>query len=213
MSAAKVIVIDDDTFVRTTLSSSFAGYGIDVVAALSNASAAIEAVERLNVEVALIDLDLGPGPSGIDIAYSLRKIKSDLGLILLTSYTDPRIADPTSLPLPRGTRFVTKTNLNDFRTLVSAVLSARQQPLAPVNSGAADNSQLTDSQLEVLKLVAEGLSNAEIAEIRGVSVKAVDGLIAKTYSQLNLEKSSRLNQRVQMVRAFFALSGKKPPGA
>jgi DNA-binding NarL/FixJ family response regulator len=213
MIAAKILVVDDDAFVRTTLSASFLSYRIQVVAAVGSASEALDALSSGEIEVAVLDLDLGPGPSGIDIAYSLRKAKPDLGLVLLTSYSDPRIADPSSLPMPKGCRFVTKTNLGDFKILVAAVLGARMQPLSAPHITGEHEFQLTATQLEVLKLVAEGLSNSEIAVVRKVSVKAIDGIIAKIYLELNLEKSSRTNQRVQMVRAFFALSGKKAPGA
>jgi DNA-binding NarL/FixJ family response regulator len=67
--------------------------------------------------------------------------------------------------------------------------------------------------LEVLKLVASGLSSAEIAERRSVSIKSIDGIISKIYKALNLKKSKSLNQRVQLARAYFQLSGKQPPGA
>jgi DNA-binding NarL/FixJ family response regulator len=213
MIAARILVVDDDAFVRTTLSASFLSYRIQVVAAVGSASEALDALSSGDIEVAVLDLDLGPGPSGIDIAYSLRRAKPDLGLVLLTSYSDPRIADPSSLPMPKGCRFVTKTNLGDFKILVAAVLGARMQPLSAPHTTGEYEFQLTDTQLGVLKLVAEGLSNSEIALVRNVSVKAIDGIIAKIYLELNLEKSSRTNQRVQMVRAFFALTGKKAPGA
>lgn len=213
MVAARVLVLDDDSFVRTTLSASFISFGIETIAAVTTASDALAAISNNSIDVAVLDLDLGPGPSGIDIAYSLRKAQPNIGLVLLTSYTDPRISDPTSLPLPKGCRFVTKTNLSDFKTLVIAVLSARNQPLVNAFNRVDSGIELTDTQLEVLRLVAEGYSNSEIATMRQVSVKAIDGVIAKIYNELGLEKSSRLNQRVQMVRAFFAMSGKKPPGA
>jgi DNA-binding NarL/FixJ family response regulator len=74
-------------------------------------------------------------------------------------------------------------------------------------------SSLTAIQLEVLKLVAQGLSTEEIASNRGVSVKAIESSIAKIQKIAGLNKSKSLNQRVQLARFYFLLSGKKPPGA
>ena len=96
--------------------------------------------------------------------------------------------------------------------MVNEILSAKANPLSAI-SRKAKNQVLTDTQLEVLKMVAEGLSSHEIAERRGVSVKSIEGIISKIHSALKLEKSKSLNQRVQLARAYFNLSGKRPPGA
>jgi DNA-binding NarL/FixJ family response regulator len=172
----------------------------------------MDVISRSTVEVAIVDLDLGPGPSGIDICYSLREHYPQLGLILLTSYSNPKIADPYSRPLPKGCRFLSKSTLTEFEVLVNSVISVKAKPHATFQIKTSNNV-LTDTQLEVLKLVASGLSSAEIAERRNVSIKSIDGIISKIYKALNLKKSKSLNQRVQLARAYFQLSGKQPPGA
>ncbi len=212
MNVAKVIIIDDDPFVRTSLTAGLRGYGIDVVGSVTSYSEAIEVISKSTVEVAIVDLDLGPGPSGIDICYSLRERCPQLGLILLTSYSNPKIADPYSRPLPKGCRFMSKSTLTEFEVLVNSVISVKAKPHATFQIKTSNNV-LTDTQLEVLKLVASGLSSAEIAERRSVSIKSIDGIISKIYKALNLKKSKSLNQRVQLARAYFQLSGKQPPGA
>lgn len=212
MEIARVLIIDDDAFVRSTLTAGFKSFNITVVAAVKSAKEAIDVIKTGSVDVAIVDLDLGPGPNGIDICYSLRKVKPDIGLVLLTSYSDPRIAEPNSPSLPKGCRFLSKSNFEDFRTLVNEVLKVRNKPLAPVNK-IRNEPILTATQLEVLKLVAEGLSTAEIAQNRGVSVKAIDAIIARIQSQVNLPKSKSLNQRVLLSRFYSNLAGKKPPGA
>ena len=212
MILAKVILIDDDLFVRTSLTAGLKSFNIKVVKSVANYSDALEEIKREPIDVAIVDLDLGPGPSGIDICNSLRNQFPTLGLIMLTSYTDPKISQPTGPSLPKGCRFLSKSKLSEFELLVNEILSAKANPLSAI-SRKAKNQVLTDTQLEVLKMVAEGLSSHEIAERRGVSVKSIEGIISKIHSALNLEKSKSLNQRVQLARAYFNLSGKKPPGA
>ena len=213
MILAKVIVIDDDPFVRSSLTAGLAHYGIQVIQSFENGSSAIEALGGADFDVAIVDLDLGPGPSGIDICHSLRSKQTNLGLILLTSYQDPRIFDPSSLELPKGCRFISKSSLNDFKVLVETVLSARVKPFQSTNSLLSGSSMLTVNQLEVLKLIAEGLSTDEIAKIREVSPKAIESSIAKIHKAAGFKKSKSMNQRVQLARFYFLLSGKKPPGA
>ncbi len=212
MNYAKVIVIDDDAFVRSSLTAGLKSYGIEVVGSGQNYLSALDLCKNNKIDVAIVDLDLGPGPNGVDICHSLRKNFSTIGLLLLTSYTDPKIADPTMPSLPKGTRFLSKNNLIDFQFLVNEILASKIKPLAKIHRISQKNT-LTSVQLQVLKMVAEGLSTLEIAERRKVSVKAVEGVISKIHQELGLEKTKRFNQRVQLTRAYFKLSGRKPPGA
>jgi len=208
-----VVLIDDDLFTRTTLTAALAGSGINVLSVAENGSIGLEAVKNLNPDVVIADLDLGPGPSGIDICHAIRMTKPSIGLILLTSFTDPRIHDPANSSLPRGCRFVSKSELQDIKVLVQEILIARNKPLQDSQLKKARENLLSDTQIEVLIAVSQGLSTAEIASQRGVTEKAIEGMIAKIHSTLGISRSKSLNQRVQLARLYFKLSGKKPPGA
>lgn len=213
MELASVVLIDDDLFTRTTLTAALAGSGINVLSVAENGSIGLEAVKNLNPDVVIADLDLGPGPSGIDICHAIRMTKPSIGLILLTSFTDPRIHDPANSSLPRGCRFVSKSGLQDIKVLVQEILIARNKPLQGSQLKKARENLLSDTQIEVLIAVSQGLSTAEIASQRGVTEKAIEGMIAKIHSTLGISRSKSLNQRVQLARLYFKLSGKKPPGA
>ncbi len=213
MELASVVLIDDDLFTRTTLTAALAGSGINVLSVAENGSIGLEAVKNLNPDVVIADLDLGPGPSGIDICHAIRMTKPSIGLILLTSFTDPRIHDPANSSLPRGCRFVSKSELQDIKVLVQEILIARNKPLQDSQLKKARENLLSDTQIEVLIAVSQGLSTAEIASQRGVTEKAIEGMIAKIHSTLGISRSKSLNQRVQLARLYFKLSGKKPPGA
>lgn len=213
MELASVVLIDDDLFTRTTLTAALAGSGINVLSVAENGSIGLEAVRNLNPDVVIADLDLGPGPSGIDICHAIRMTKPSIGLILLTSFTDPRIHDPANSSLPRGCRFVSKSELQDIKVLVQEILIARNKPLQGSQLKKARENLLSDTQIEVLIAVSQGLSTAEIASQRGVTEKAIEGMIAKIHSTLGISRSKSLNQRVQLARLYFKLSGKKPPGA
>lgn len=213
MVLASVLLIDDDLFTRTALSTALSSRGINVVASTDTAAVALEHLKNLNPDVAIVDLDLGPGPSGIDICHALRFQKPNLGLILLTSYTDPRIHDPSNSQLPKGCRFISKSELSDFKVLIEEIIIARNKPLSPTKLRTVNDHKLTDIQLEVLISVAQGLSSSEIASNRGVSVKAIEAIISKTHAALGISKSKSTNLRVQLARTYFQLTGKMPPNA
>jgi DNA-binding NarL/FixJ family response regulator len=200
-------------FTRTALSAALSSRGIKVVVSTDNAAEALENLKHFEPDVAIVDLDLGPGPSGIDICHALRSQKSNLGLILLTSYTDPRIHDPSNSQLPKGCRFISKSELSDFKILIEEIVIARNKPFAASKIRTPSEHKLTDTQLEVLIAVAQGLSSAEIATIRGVSIKAIEGIISKTHAALGISKSKSTNLRVQLARTYFQLTGKMPPNA
>jgi DNA-binding NarL/FixJ family response regulator len=213
MALASVLLVEDDVFTRSTLSAALVGANFEVKAQVGKASDAVDAVKRFSIDVAIIDLDLGAGATGIDIAIALREHNPVIGIIILTSYTDPRVMNPHSRVLPKGSKFLTKSNLTDFAPLVRTILELKALPLSGKTEKRSEKVDFTANQLIVLQRVAEGLTTKEIASRTGVSEKAVEGTISRLHSMLDLQKDSSSNPRVQLARAYFALSGKKPPGA
>lgn len=212
MKLASVLLVDDDQFTLTTLKHALQGLNIHVIDTVSTAAQAIDIVTSNEVEVAILDLDLGLGASGIDIAHALRKLQPKIGIILLTSYTDPRVSDPSAREIPPGTIFLTKSKISEIQILISSIISVRQDPLRTKRKQ-VENVPLTNRQLEVLKLLANGMSTQEISVQLYLSEKSVEAIITKLHSDLGLERRKGLNMRIQLTRAYFALSGKKPPGA
>ena len=209
---ASVLLVEDDVFARSTLAAALLGANIEVKDQVVKASEAIRAVNKFSIDIAIIDLDLGPGANGIDIAIALRDINPRIGIIILTSYSDPRVANPNSLSLPKGSKFLTKSSLNDFGILIKMILELKSQPLSNKNGSKIERVGFSENQLSVLQGVAEGLTTKEIATRAGVSEKAIEGTITRLHSMLDLPKKPFLNPRVQLARAYFHLSGKKPPG-
>jgi len=213
MKQGRILIVEDDPFVQMTLAKALESANFEIVARVATANEAIHIAKSEQIDVAILDLDLGPGATGIDVAHALRKNYRDVGLVLLTSYTDPRISDPNSRALPIGTIFLTKSRLTQIQELITAILQAKVWPLDSKRSAMPERSHLTQVQIDVLRLLAEGATTSEIALQQGVSQKAVEATITRLHNLLGLSKNNKLNPRVQLVRAYFALSGKKPPGA
>ena len=88
MALARVILIEDDLFTRSTLSALLAHRGFEVVGQTESVEEALMIQGLYSPEVALIDLDLGPGPNGIDVAAALRKVNPNIGVVMLTTFMD-----------------------------------------------------------------------------------------------------------------------------
>jgi DNA-binding NarL/FixJ family response regulator len=205
-------VIEDDLFIRSTLSALLVHRGFEVVGQTESAEEALMLQTLQSPEVILVDLDLGPGPNGIDIATAMREVNPKLGIVMLTTFLDPRFADIKNLPLPRGARFLTKGEQSDVSTLVTAILQVLRNPLSHTRNPKPRSAVLTEGQIEILRMVAEGHTTASIAQIRGVTEKSIEATLSRIHSSLDLPKTKELNPRIQLTRAFLTLVGKKPPG-
>lgn len=212
MREPAVIVVDNDAFTRTTVAGALEGRGVSVVGSFTDARSCLaQRHEWLpTVQVAILDLDLGVGPTGLDVATALRKDKPDLGLVLLTHYRDPRLLTSDIPRFPSGLRYVAKADVDDVSVLVRAVLSAKETPLrCPAGEFTPDKdlAGLTVTQIEVLRAVAQGYSTPEIARMRQVSPKAVEKVLTRICEELQLPRAATHNQRVQLVRAFMRMTG------
>lgn len=213
VAGTRVLVVDDHPFGLSTLAGALSGRGLDVRAAGTAREAHAVALE-FRPAVAVVDLDLGPGPTGIDLARALRRALPAIGICILTSYRDPRLAGATP-EFPVGALYVCKADVSDVGQLVQSIEVAAHAPLAhrtlsTMTSG--PTAQLTDVQVEVLLAVGAGITTAEIARQRGVSASAVEQTISRICERLEIPRNSTLNQRVQLVQALNRLRGQVAAG-
>lgn len=209
MSLADVLVVEDEQFTRTMVNVTLQALGFCVVGLCATAKDALACAERTAVDVALLDLDLGPGPSGVDIAYALRTTLPNIGIVLLTTFTDPRLRDPHERQLPKGARYLVKTDLDDPEALRSVLIDTKRNPLKDVASKHPP-TMMTPLQLEVLRLVSLGLTNSEIAQAQGVTDKAVERTVQRITEALGITEQAG-NKRVLLARAYADLTGKSLP--
>ena len=207
---ARLILVEDDPFTRATLGDALAQHGFDIRARVGTAFDAIEAQRIHDPQVALLDLDLGVGASGVDVAIALRERNPTIGIVFLTTYKAPRLINSNLPNLPQGAIFLNKLEINSTAKIATQISLAILKPLAKralpwVRSGPL--STMPASQIEIMKNIADGLSTGEIARIRGVSEQAIDKSINRISKNLGIPKSADLNLRVQIVRAYFENKG------
>ncbi|MFM8154566.1 MAG: response regulator [Actinomycetes bacterium] len=208
MIGTRVLVVENDPFTLTSIVNALEYQRMDVVARASSAREALELQREANPTVALLDLDLGVGPTGIDLAHALRIRQPDIGIVILSTYRDPRLVGPGVTPPPRGTVYLSKQDVHDFSQVISSLEAAAETPVARRSTPAAALPSLTEIQLEVLQGIAEGLSTQAIAEQRNVSVKAIEQTISRLYEVFEVPRDGAHNQRVRLARAYLQLAGK-----
>lgn len=205
----RVLLVDDHQFTRVTLGNALASRGMDVHALGSARDALAWLEDSPSVDVALLDLDLGTGPTGLDVAQELRRRMPAIGIVLLTSYRDPRLAGVDLPDLPIGGVYLCKDEIEDLESIVAIIAMVRHLPLArrPEHGITARASALTDVQVDVLTALASGATTAQIAKERGVSEGAIEKTIARICERLEIPRDAHTNQRVQLVHAFNQMRG------
>ena len=128
---SRVLIVDNHAFTLSTLNAALIGQGLSTLACDSAREALAQAPAFLP-EVAVLDFDLGTGPTGIDLALRLRELFSQLGIVLLTSYRDPRLHSSGLPTLPIGVIYLCKSDLNDVNALLQAIELVRHAPLVRV---------------------------------------------------------------------------------
>jgi DNA-binding NarL/FixJ family response regulator len=164
------------------------------------------AIDGLDADCAVIDLHLGTGPTGIDVAHGLRQHDASIGIVILTSFSDPRLLAASPRPLPTGAVYAVKDEIRttaQLRELIDRACGNSTRPVIAVASRVA----LTDLQVELLRMVADGLTNSEIAKRRVVSERSVETALSRVMKALGIEPKPGENPRVLMAQAYYSLAG------
>ncbi len=210
----RVAVVEDEDFMRDLLRIAFAqSPGIEVRGVYPDADAALQAVPTLDVQAAILDIDLGPGLNGIQLGLLLREQCPDLGVVLLSNHFVPRFMGTLPAEQMRGWCYLLKKSLSDVASLERAIKGAASglmvldpQVVAgrkPRSPGALE--RLTKRQHEILGLLAQGYSNSAIAERLTLSVGTVENQIDRIYSELGVTAagSPEINPRVRAVLCYL----------
>jgi DNA-binding NarL/FixJ family response regulator len=203
----RVLIADDHAILREGVRALLAAAGdIEVVGQAADGREAIEACRRLDPDVVLMDIAM-PGLGGLEAAIELRKEGLRVRVLVLSQYEDREYVRRLLKAGVAG--YVLKKSAGS--DLVGAIRAAHRGGLVldpevaraamadsdPARAGGDPYETLTDREKQVFRLVAEGKSNKETAEVLGISVKT-----AMSHREHVMEKL-HLHNRTELVR--FAL--------
>jgi len=216
---ARVLLINPDPFELTTLTASLRLHSANIVGEASNISLAENLFRSLQPEIVLIDLQ-PPAEEGIGLLQKVRKLNPTVGIVIMTSCPDLRLMGLYERDIPRGIKIILKTAVSDLSiltTTLSASIDAAKvgggitwvgkQSEIQESSYIATINDLTDVQIETLRFLAQGLSNAEIARVRFVSEKSVEQIVARIAQQLRIYPERGRNLRVILTSEYFKWVG------
>ena len=205
-----IVVVENESLLRDLIARSLETAGFDVSTA-ANAADAKRAVKASDPDVCVVDIELGPGPNGFDFAEYLGREAEDVGVVFLTNLPDPRFANRDSKSITQNQAYLRKSQLVDSKELIEAVNAVLKEK--DVDKFRHDQNQdrplaeLSRRQISVLKLVAEGFSNNQIAEERGTTVRAVEGMVSRIFQALGVDAQGVGNARVEATRMYLSAAG------
>jgi DNA-binding NarL/FixJ family response regulator len=215
----RVMIASDDAFELATMSAALRLHGVNVVGEASNKLIAENTFRSLKPEVLIIDLAFVSGDA-VGIIDELRKANPKLGVVLMTACPDLRLLGVSEKTLPKGVQIVLKRSVADLAVLSFAIKQSLES--SSMNSYAQwvrahaslhENafltvlSDFTDIQVATLRLVAQGLSNSEIAKVRFVSEKSVEQIVARIAQHLKVTPDRSKNLRVVITGEYFKWIG------
>ena len=202
-------MVEDESLMSSLLVEMLESVGFKAAAA-SNVVEARRLVESFDPDAVLLDISLGEGPSGLDLGYILQRSRPDIALIFLTRHAEHLAAGFAKDDLPSGCGFLRKDRVRDTQYLIEAieaVLADRGEEVRPGLEPGLVELALTAKQVDVLRLMALGYTNAAIGRERQAAESSVERWVAGIFKALAIESKGDVNPRVEAVRRYVRAAG------
>jgi DNA-binding NarL/FixJ family response regulator len=207
----RVILADDSTLFRNGLARLLTTVGVEVVAQVDRADAILDSVQAHEPDVAIIDIRMPPTHTdeGLVAAEQIRAASPEVGVLVLSTYAEAPLAERLLSHGSSGVGYLLKDRVTDVQELHAALLRIVKgesvidteivDELLALKRRVALNEQLSEREQDVLRAMAEGRSNAGIAEKLCLSERTVENYAAKIFTKLQLSTAPDANRRVLAV--------------
>jgi DNA-binding NarL/FixJ family response regulator len=215
----KVVLAEDSYLVREGVRRMLENEpDIELLAVCEDYHSLLSAIASTQPDVVLTDIRMPPTNTdeGIRAAERLRQVRPAAGVVLLSQYADPAYALAFLEHGTAGRAYLLKERVADLDQLLAAIRQVIQggsvidpkvvEALVAARSRGAPSplARLTPREREVLSLLAEGRSNAAVAEGLVLSERAVEKHINSIFAKLNLPETRDAHRRVKAVLLFLA---------
>lgn len=210
----RIVLADDDTLLREGLASLLGGAGFDVVGQAGDAAGLLALVREHEPCLAIIDIRMPPDyeTEGLDAAREIREQFPAIGILLLSAHAEVDEAMEL-MATGRSVGYLLKSRVTDvveFAETVARVAAggsvvdpALVQELVAARHRDDAVQQLTEREGEVLKLMAEGRSNAGIAHRLWITEGTVEKHVRSILARLHLPETEDDHRRVLAVIAYL----------
>ncbi len=199
----RVLLVEDEDFTRAMVGEMLTTSGI-TVSSVNSVSEALAIIDDFDPHVVLTDLDLGNGPDGADLLSKVFRDRPWTGMVVMTAHASPELAITDASRIPDPTVYIVKSEIKSISNLVLAIEESIEKTGKFQNSFIANPEKITitASQAEILRMIADGLSNASIAKERDITLRAAEALIQRTFLALGVNGDPSVNPRVVAVRMW-----------
>ena len=210
----RVVIAEDLALLRDGIVRLLRDSGMEVVAAVDDGDALVEAVARERPDVAVVDVRLPPSfrDEGLRAALVARRRVPGTAVLVVSQYVEQTYAVELLADGGGGVGYLLKERIADPADFVEAVRRVADGGTAMdpevvaqlvARRGRSELGALTPREREVLELMAEGRSNAAIAESLVVTEGAVEKHVSNIFGKLGLTSSEGAHRRVLAVLAFL----------
>lgn len=205
----RLLIVEDDALTASLLVDVLIANGFDVRVAASAAKARA-VLDDFDPDAALLDIQLGDGPSGVALGNLIDREYPGTAVIFLTRYPDSKSAGLDGHAVPDGFSFLRKDRIADVSYLVKAIEGTLRDRSRDYRQDLSEDNPLrtlTPNQQQVLRMVAQGLTNSAIARRRGSSESAVEQILASIFRNLGVAHTEEISPRMQAARIYIAAAG------
>ncbi len=211
----RVVIADDETLLREGLARLLSDSGFQVVGKAATADELSRQVELTRPDVAIVDIRMPPTHTdeGLVAAQEIRGSHPEVGVLVLSHYVESRYAMRLLEEHPARSGYLLKERVSDVAVLVEALqrIDDGECVLDPtivsrLVGKPRDESpltELTERELEVLSLMAEGHSNDGISRKLFLSPKTVETHVRHILGKLGIGETSDYHRRVLAVLAYL----------
>jgi DNA-binding NarL/FixJ family response regulator len=211
----RTVVADDSVLLRDGIVRLLSDSGFDVVAAVGDAQALLDAATEHDPDLCIVDVRMPPTHTdeGLRAAIEIKRRSPNVAVLVLSQYVEERYASELLTGDVSGVGYLLKDrviDVDDFLASLRRVAAGGSAVDTEVISqilgrsrNRAEIDRLTPREREVLTLMAEGLSNAGIAERLVVSAGAVEKHISNVFMKLGLEPEEGAHRRVLAVLTYL----------
>jgi DNA-binding NarL/FixJ family response regulator len=217
-AAIRVVYADDSFLMREALERVLERLdGVEVVASCVDGDTLLDAVDEKQPDVVVTDMRMPPSgdQEGIRVANRLRERHPGIGVVVLTQYAEPRYGLELLQAGAEGRGYLLKERVNDPRELHAAIEAVAHggsvfDPaivrllVAGGSVGGSAVDDLTTRERQVLGEMAQGKSNAAIAESLVLTKKAIERHVGSIFLKLGLPEEQVVSRRVAAVLLYLA---------
>ena len=216
------MIVDDSVLVRAGIVRLLGAAGITATIEAGGVAEALSLAVDNPPDVAIVDIRMPPTHTdeGLVLAGEFRR--RGIAVLVLSQYMEAHYALELLSDQPIGTGYLLKDRVYDGPGLAEAVrrVAAGETVVDPdvvarLLRHRRDRdplADLTDREVEVLGLVAEGLSNREIAARLFITERTVEAHVTKVFQRLGLDEDDRTHRRVRAVILYLRSSRSGPGG-